>query len=198
MTTRTFVFLISAFKAPTPPWSPADMPSTSSMMRHILSVMVTPRAFVAWHTHHSASTPTISKMHTSFPPIHPSNDRLLMFMPFWQLARSAQALAAFNVLTSTSFLLCASLAFSSIGVNPSSFTHKCVLVVLPMPGGPEMRTVRKMFILLLPGFLKPDFKLNDLPPQGERTAREASRMRWTSCATIAVASPLDPCSRTPP
>lgn len=47
MTVHTFVFLISAFKAPTPPRSPADIPSTSSMIRHVLSVMVTPSAFVA-------------------------------------------------------------------------------------------------------------------------------------------------------
>src|SRR5258708_39384828 len=36
--------------------------------------------------------------------------------------------------TSTSFLLRASLALSSIGVNPAIFAHSCVLLVLLMPG----------------------------------------------------------------
>ena len=33
---RTLVFLINAFKAPTPPRSPADIPSTSSMIKQVL------------------------------------------------------------------------------------------------------------------------------------------------------------------
>jgi len=44
---RTLVFFISAANAPTPPRSPADIPSTSSMMRHDLSVIAMPAAFVA-------------------------------------------------------------------------------------------------------------------------------------------------------
>lgn len=44
--TGIFVFLIRATRAPTPPRSPPAMPSTSSMMRHDLSVMTTPAAFV--------------------------------------------------------------------------------------------------------------------------------------------------------
>ncbi len=45
----TLVFLIKALRAPTPPLSPPDIPSTSSMMRHDLSVMAIPAAFVAFH-----------------------------------------------------------------------------------------------------------------------------------------------------
>jgi len=70
---RTFVFLISAFKAPTPPRSPADMPSTSSMMRHVLSVMVTPSAFVAWRASRSASSPQRTTTTHYIPRSHPSN-----------------------------------------------------------------------------------------------------------------------------
>jgi hypothetical protein len=33
---------------------------------------------------------------------------------------------------------------------------KCALVVLPIPGEPEMRTARYMFMPSGPGFLKPD------------------------------------------
>ena len=44
----TFVFLIKAFRAPTPPRSPADMPSTSSMIRTDLSVISTPEASVVY------------------------------------------------------------------------------------------------------------------------------------------------------
>ena len=61
-----------------------------------------------------------------------------------------------------SFLLRASLALSSIGVKPSSFAHKCALVVLPMPGGPVIKTAREVFMPFLPGFLKPDFRLDAL------------------------------------
>lgn len=64
--------------------------------------------------------------------------------------------------TSTSFLLRASLALSSIGVNPASFAHRCALLVLPIPGGPVIITPRKLFIPFLPGFLKLAFKLPDL------------------------------------
>lgn len=104
-----------------------------------------------------------------------------------------------NVLASTSFLLRASLALSSIGVNPSSFAHKCALVVLPMPGGPDMSTARKMFIPLLPGFLKPDVKLDDLHPGvgHERKARGGTKDGTNHVAT-AGASPLAPCSRISP
>ncbi len=56
--------------------------------------------------------------------------------------------------TSTSFLLRASLAFNSMGVYPASLAHRCALVVLPIPGGPVMRTARLVFIAFLPGFLK--------------------------------------------
>jgi hypothetical protein len=44
--TGTLVFLIKALSAPTPPLSPADIPSTSSMIKHVLSVTGTPAAFV--------------------------------------------------------------------------------------------------------------------------------------------------------
>ena len=44
----TLVLRIRAASAPTPPLSPADMPSTSSMIRHDLSVITTPAAFVRW------------------------------------------------------------------------------------------------------------------------------------------------------
>ena len=71
--------------------------------------------------------------------------------------------------TSTSFLLRASLAFNSIGVNPSSLAHRWALVVLPMPGDPVMSTARKTFIPSFPGFLKPDFRLDDLhAPSGRQ------------------------------
>lgn len=63
------------------------------------------------------------------------------------------------VLFSTSFLLRASLAFSSMGVNPASFAHKWALVVFPIPGGPVIMTARKTFIPSLPGFLKFDLRL---------------------------------------
>src|SRR6267142_1074617 len=49
-----------------------------------------------------------------------------------------------------------------MGVNPASFAHRCVLVVLPMPGGPVIITPRKTFIPFFPGFLKLAFKLSDL------------------------------------
>jgi len=71
------------------------------------------------------------------------------------------AILCYN-LTARSFLLRASLALSSIGVNPASFAHRCALVVLPMPGGPVIITPRKLFIPFLPGFLKLAFKLLDL------------------------------------
>lgn len=45
---QTLVFLIKAFNAPTPPRSPADIPSTSSMIRQLLSVIWTPATFVAY------------------------------------------------------------------------------------------------------------------------------------------------------
>lgn len=70
--------------------------------------------------------------------------------------------AGSTVLTSTSFLLRASLALSSIGVKPSSLAHRCALVVLPMPGGPVIKIAREVFMPFLPGFLKPDFKLDGL------------------------------------
>lgn len=38
----TFVFLINPFKAPTPPRSPADIPSTSSMIKQVLWLILTP------------------------------------------------------------------------------------------------------------------------------------------------------------
>ena len=66
-----------------------------------------------------------------------------------------------------SFLLLASLALSSIGVNPSSSAQRCALVVLPMPGGPVINTARDVFMPFLPGFLKPDFKLEDLADEDE-------------------------------
>ena len=61
--------------------------------------------------------------------------------------------------TSTSFLLLASLALSSIGVNPANFAHKCALVVLPIPGGPVIMTARNTPMPSLPGFLKSDLRL---------------------------------------
>ena len=61
--------------------------------------------------------------------------------------------------TSTSFLLRASLALSSMGVNPASFAHRCALVVFPIPGGPVIMTARNTFIPSLPGFLKSDLRL---------------------------------------
>lgn len=39
-----------------------------------------------------------------------------------------------------------------------------------MPGGPDMRTARKMFMPLLPGFLKLDFKLDDLSSSVRRVS----------------------------
>jgi hypothetical protein len=65
-------------------------------------------------------------------------------------------------LTSTSFLLRASLALSSMGVKPVSVAHRCALVVLPIPGGPVIITPRKLFIPFFPGFLKLAFKLSGL------------------------------------
>lgn len=44
----TFVFLINASNAPTPPLSPADIPSTSSIIRQVLSVIGMPATFVAY------------------------------------------------------------------------------------------------------------------------------------------------------
>ena len=45
---QTWVFLISVLRAMTPPRSPADIPSTSSMMRTVLSVITMLAAFVAY------------------------------------------------------------------------------------------------------------------------------------------------------
>jgi hypothetical protein len=59
-------------------------------------------------------------------------------------------------------LLLVSLAFSSMGVNPSKCAHKCALVVFPIPGDPEIMTARKVFMPCLPGFLKPHFKFAGL------------------------------------
>lgn len=42
----TLVFLISPFSAPTPPLSPADIPSTSSMIRTVRPVISIPATFV--------------------------------------------------------------------------------------------------------------------------------------------------------
>jgi hypothetical protein len=55
-----------------------------------------------------------------------------------------------------SFLLLASLAFSSSGSYPQTFPTRWAVVVLPMPGPPEMRTARKTPMAFLPGFLKPE------------------------------------------
>lgn len=87
----------------------------------------------------------VNTMHTAPPDIQPSREVLAML-----------------VLLSTIFLLRASLALSSIGVKPSSFAHKCAAVVLPIPGGPEMKTAREVFIPFFPGFLKFDLRLFSL------------------------------------
>lgn len=44
----TLVFLIKALRATTPPRSPADIPSTSSIMSTVLSVIAIPAELVAW------------------------------------------------------------------------------------------------------------------------------------------------------
>ena len=42
----TRVFFINAFNAPTPPRSPPDIPSTSSMIKTVLSVILNPATAV--------------------------------------------------------------------------------------------------------------------------------------------------------
>lgn len=43
----TLVFLINVFKAPTPPLSPADIPSTSSIIKQVLESIFNPAAFIS-------------------------------------------------------------------------------------------------------------------------------------------------------
>ena len=45
---QTWVFLIRAANAPTPPRSPPDIPSTSSMIKHDFEVISTPAALTGW------------------------------------------------------------------------------------------------------------------------------------------------------
>ena len=98
---------------------------------------------------------------TPSPPSQPSSDEFIMFVLFWRNVKPIERHEG-GVRTSTSFLLRASLALSSIGVKPSSLAQRCALVVLPIPGGPVMSTALKIFIPFFPGFLKPDFRLDDL------------------------------------
>src|SRR5882762_3498545 len=98
-------------------------------------------------------------------PIQPSSDVLSMLIPFYTTDQSVDQQffrGPGRWLTSTSFLLLESLAFTSIGVNPANFAHRCALVVFPIPGGPVIITARKTFRPSLPGFLKPDLRLEDL------------------------------------
>lgn len=92
---------------------------------------------------------------------------MLMFIPFYSMSKSVlpQDHRRLIIVTSTSFLLLASLAFNSIGVNPSSFATRCALVVFPIPGDPVIMTARNMFMPCFPGFLKPDFRLVGLPKE---------------------------------
>jgi hypothetical protein len=51
----TLVFLISTLRAPTPPRSPADIPSTSSMMRQVFESTLTPATVVLYMTERVSS-----------------------------------------------------------------------------------------------------------------------------------------------
>ena len=101
--------------------------------------------------------------------------------------------------TSTSFLLRASLAFISIGVNPSSLAHKCALVVLPIPGDPVISTARKTFIPLFPGFLNPHFTLDGLQTDDRmdewKWGSKERKRNHTSHVTIVEVSRLGLCFR---
>ena len=99
-----------------------------------------------------------------------------MFIPFCNRNYAHPGSHAEKVRTSTSFLLLASLAFSSIGVKPSSLAQRWALVVFPMPGGPVISTARNIFVPFLPGFLKPHLRLCGLPTDWEtRKRREITK-----------------------
>jgi len=52
------------------------------------------------------------------------------------------------------FLLLASLALNSIGLNPSASEHKIAEVVFPIPGGPESNNAfGESFLNIAPDFL---------------------------------------------
>lgn len=127
---------------------------------------------------------------TSEPLMYISSDRLLIFMPFYgwnQRWLSTQT----PVCTSTSLLLRVSLAFNSIAVYPANFAQRWALVVLPIPGDPVISTPRYMFMPVLPGFLKPAFKLSGLnycPDEhdtitGNRRGNYQSFNHWNSFST---------------
>ena len=87
--------------------------------------------------------------------------------------------------TSTSFLLLVSLAFSSMGVNPSNCAHRCALVVFPMPGDLEIMTAQKIFMPCLRGLLKPQFRFASLCRELISDISEGGKL-----ATHPVAQPL--------
>ena len=82
----TLVFFTSAFNAPTPPRSPADIPSTSSMIKHVLlSMRMPPAAVVLCHQ------PTLLALYsghtwTPLPAKKPSSDVLSMLVEFCRSA----------------------------------------------------------------------------------------------------------------
>jgi len=160
---QTRVFLIKAANAPTPPRSPADIPSTSSMIKHDLEEISTPTAL----TDCEAFRPCKNSFERCTHPLarHPLIERLVH--DICTVLRETSGTMGANEekrLTSISFLLRASLAFISIGVKPASCAHRWALVVLPIPGGPEISMARYMFVPFFPGFLKLDFKLPDQSP----------------------------------
>lgn len=92
MSRLTLVFLTSAFIAPTPPRSPPDMPSTSSIIRHVLWVIATPETVVDCQRggqrderEYQQASKKARARRTPVPFIQPSTEVLSMLVPPWRI-----------------------------------------------------------------------------------------------------------------
>lgn len=82
----TLVFLMRTLRAPTPPRSPPDMPSTSSMIRQLRLLTWMPAAAESCATHTPSDLPLALEMYwptIMLPPENqPSNEELSMLVAF--------------------------------------------------------------------------------------------------------------------
>lgn len=124
--------LIVSIRSWTPPRSPPDIPSTSSMMS-------------TWRIRPDGP---VENPRPDGPPVRLPNDTaVLVTSSLTRLLRRPPMPPP----TSFSALLRASLAFTSTVCTPSSRQMIVAALVLPMPGGPEMSTARFGASLLLFG-----------------------------------------------
>jgi hypothetical protein len=183
----TFVFLMRALRAPTPPRSPADIPSTSSMMmivflphERLASVSLAYKQGVSTlrrrRERKDVRPPRTCRIPSNS--CSPPSQRKQSTTRHQRSPREGR-----NGLTSKSFLLLVSLALSSMIVYPASFATRCAAVVLPMPGPPEMRTARYTPMMSGPGFLNPALYDLSLVRDDSVIALKARKVAWTHHAS---------------